>query len=206
MARILWVLNTPDGAPKFIDKLHMHEVEIVQQRILDGIDLGVYDSIVLTMHSDQRHLQRLSGKLESFLTGGGAIIFNGHVAHPFLPGLSPFRPIEQKGLKSFRIHIVPDQPPFDGLGSDDLTFQKGVAGFYSRGSNPPPDGAAVLTTIGVDKVPVDWIASYGAGRLFVHCGNDLFSFLHRADPEGCSVLDRFFSHFERATHELCGSH
>ncbi|POF28046.1 hypothetical protein [Roseibium marinum] len=198
MGRFLWLLNTPDGAPKFVSKIGGYTFDIDQQSAFGSRDLSVYDGIVLTMHSDQKHLQSVSSRLETFLEGGGSIVFNGHIAHPFLPGISPFRPIAQEGLESLRIHIEEGHSVFEGLTTDDLTFQRGVAGFYSRGTNPPPEGAEVLTTLGVDRVPVDWIAHIGKGRLFVHTGNDLFSFLHRADPEGLSVLHRFFSHFERS--------
>ncbi|PVB60176.1 hypothetical protein [Labrenzia sp. 011] len=198
MGKFLWLLNTPDGAPKYVDDIGGHTFDVAQQPVLESSDLPAYDGIVLTMHSDQKHLQSVSSRLESFLEGGGSVVFNGHVAHPFLTGLSPFRPIVQNGLESFRIHVEAGHALFDGLTSDDLTFQRGVAGFYSRGTNPPPEGATVLTTIGIDRAPVDWIAPVGRGKLFVHTGNDLFSFLHRADPEGLSVLKQFFSHFERS--------
>jgi hypothetical protein len=199
MARFLWLMNTPDKPPEFLDSLAPHQFEIAQQHEMEHIDLADFAGIVLTMHSDQRHLTTQDERLERYVADGGAVIFNGHVVHPFLAALKPFQPIVQKGLESLRIHLETPHPLTAGLTSDDLTFQRSVAGFYSRGGNPPPEAATVLTSIGPNRVAVDWLLKRGAGCLFVHAGNDLFSFLKQAEPEDLTVLHNFFNFFAGAS-------
>lgn len=197
MGRFLWLMNTPGNPPDFVHDMAPLRFDVAQQYDLDRADLSAYDGIMLGMHSDQRHLRTLSDRLSGYMETGGAIIFNGHVAHPFLPGLTPFQPVDQKGLESLRIHILSDHPLTHGLTSDHLTFQRSVAGFYGRGTNPPPAGATVLTGVGPDQAPVDWIERRGKGWLYVHTGNDLFAHYRRAEPTGLTALRQFFTFFAR---------
>ena len=69
-------------------------------------------------------------------------------------------------------------PIFSGVDPDTLNRRRGVAGFYARGSNPPPTEATVLTTLRQGEFPVDWLLGLGKGRLFVHSGNDLWTTFH----------------------------
>jgi hypothetical protein len=194
--RFLYLKNTPSDPPSFTDGLGDMRFDVAQQYVLEQSDLAAYDALVLTMHSDQRHLMENSDRLGRYLNNGGAIVFNGHVAQSFLPVLSPFRPVTGTGIESLRIHREADHPLFQDVTSDHLSFQRGVAGFYGRGTNPPPPGALVLNSVGPDREPVDWLVERpGGGRLLVHAGNDLFVFLARAEPDGLSYLKRFFAYF-----------
>ena len=196
MGRFLFLMNTPSRPPGFLSALRDHRFDVAQQYALDRAELPRYDAVLLTMHSDQRHLAEQSNRLDAYLNSGGAIIFNGHVAHPFLPELTPYVPAGQRGLESLRIHREAEHPLFAGLTDDHLTFQRGVAGFYSRGTNPPPARALVLNSLGPERWPVDWLLERpGGGQLLVHAGNDLFSFLVSADPDGLSNVRRFFDYF-----------
>lgn len=59
----------------------------------------------------------------------------------------------------------------------DLTFRRGVAGFYGRGYYPdlPPE-ALVVHGIGVDARPLDAVYPHGAGEVLLHGGNDLWGY------------------------------
>jgi len=195
MARFLWLMNTAGGPPPFLGELSEHRFDAIPQYDLARADLAAYAAIVAGMHTDQRHLCEESARLKGYIEDGGALVFSGHVAHPFLPWLRPFRPAPQKGLESLRIHLEAAHPLTEGLNSDHLTFQRGVAGFYGRGSNPPPEDALVLTSVGDERMPVDWLAKRGKGRLLVHCGNDLFAHWRRAEPASNRFLHQFFGFF-----------
>lgn len=197
MGQFLWLVNTPNHAPKFVKDLKPHSFLVAQQYLLEHEGLDRFDGIVLTMHTDQRHLVNHQSLLVTFLENGGSIIFNGHVAWPFLPMLRSFQPVQQQGVESLRIYLEVDHPLTDGLTTNDLTFQRSVAGFYGRGTNPAPSNATVLTSVGPTRAPVDWVVRAGQGQLFVHAGNDLFSFLHRADPATLGKLRQFFDFFAR---------
>ena len=81
---------------------------------------------------------------------------------------------------------------FAGGDPEHLTFRRGVAGFYARGGNPPPDGARVLNTLGPDALAVDWVLALpGGGRLLTHSGNDLWMYAGSADSAGRIVPQLF---------------
>lgn len=139
-------------------------------------------ALLVPAHTDQRYLASQRAWLDTYLEGGGTLVVNGHVAHPFLRWLRPFVPAPAHGLDGLRVHPGRAHPVFAGVDPEDLTFRRGVAGFYARGGNPPPDGAWVLNTLGPERIPVDWLLTLpGGGRLLVHSGNDLWMFANSPD-------------------------
>ena len=141
-------------------------------------DLSTYCCIVTTNNADQRELLRCKPQLQAYLHQGGKLVFNGHVVYPFLDEVQPYQPTPEKGLAGLQVHNLHAHPIFAGVADIELTFRKGVAGFYGRGSNPPPSGATVLTTLGTTtQQPLDWIYTYpSGGQLLVHAGNDFLAF------------------------------
>ena len=80
-----------------------------------------------------------------------------------------------------------DQPVFKGVAAEDLTFRRGVAGFYGRGASDPPPGALLLNTVGDDALAVDWLwRRPGGGRVLLHSGNDLW--IHWHDPTSAARI------------------
>jgi hypothetical protein len=65
---------------------------------------------------------------------------------------------------------------FEGVLDADITLQRGVAGFFARGHNPPPDGvrSVVLLPDGEPAVYEDRVTTPGA--ILVHSGNDMIGF------------------------------
>jgi len=170
-----------------------HRFHDVQQYEAERLDWQRYAAVLAPIHVDQRHLSEIAGKIEAYLEAGGTVLCNGHIVRPFLRELSPFVPLMRPKLSDLTIHRAAAHPLFDGVTSDALTRRKGVAGFYARGSNPAPDGALVLNTIGPDRLPVDWIATRpSGGRLFVHSGNDIWSFFGRDNAAGRAFAQRLF--------------
>ncbi len=130
----------------------------------------------LTQNSDQLLLQSLSARLSGYLDMGGTIVFCGHVAWPFLPELTKFVPLRDYRLDDLRVTRIEAHPIWAGINMDDLTFRRGVAGFYGRGHNPPAKGARCLNAIASGTAPVDWwVQRRSRGRLLVHSGNDLWN-------------------------------
>lgn len=134
-------------------------------------------AILIPMHADQHQLDSVRPVLEHFLVTGGTIVVCGEIQHPFLPDLRPFEPLAAMGTADLTVRIEAPHPIWAGVEPDDLTFQGGVTGRYGRGENPPPRGAAILTTVGQGRAAVDWLVEgYDGGRLLVHGGDDLWSF------------------------------
>ncbi len=164
---------------------------------LEQCDLRRYNSILIPAHVDQRYLVTQQSRLETFLQEGGTIVVNGHIAYPFLRWLQPFEALMYNGLDSLRIHHAQPHPIFDGVDPEDMTFRRGVAGFYARGSNPVSAGAVVLNTIGPVATPIDWLLTLpGGGRLLVHSGNDLWMF-HDSEDSTALIVPQLFAWLEK---------
>lgn len=159
---------------------------------LHELPLADYRALLVPAHADQRYLLEQRARLEAYLESGGTVVFNGHVAYPFLRWLAPFVPGSAAGVAGLRVNRAAPHPVFDGVDPEHLTFRRGVAGFYARGSNPPPAGARVLNTLGPDAQPIDWVLALpGGGRLLTHSGNDLWMYAGSADSAGRIVPQLF---------------
>ncbi len=72
-----------------------------------------------------------------------------------------------------------EHPVWAGVEPEDLTFRRGVAGFYGRAYLPSlPDGALIVHALGEIDRPLDAVYHYGEGAVLVHRGNDLWGYLH----------------------------
>jgi hypothetical protein len=163
------LLRRPDLGAR-VDAAPMHD--------LPRIELERYRGLLVSLHADQLLLARQRRQLEAFLAGGGTIVFCGHVAYPILDELQPFVPIPDYRLDDLRVRLEQPHPVWAGVEAQDLTFRKGVAGFYGRGHNPPPASARIINTLGQQRYPVDFECRPSVGgRLLVHAGSDLWAYL-----------------------------
>lgn len=191
--RFLYVQNAYGGPPPALTKVSGHTIQFYQQYDTERLDWSTYDAVLISMSADQVHLNEISPKLQAYLNGGGTLLINGHVARPFLPELSRYEPMEKRGLKELVIHREKEHPLFQHISAESLTLRKGVAGFYGRGTNPPPTGALVIHSVGPDHVAVDWLYDRPeGGRIFVHSGVELWAVLMLEGPQGLPVIQGFF--------------
>lgn len=180
--KVLLVESGPSAPRAFIGQPRLGvELVPIDMYALGDASWADFRAVLIGMHADQHELQRMQGKLEAFLCAGGVIVYCGHVAHPFLPMLAPFRPLPCFGLDELKVALDTSHPIYGGVEASDVTFRRGVAGFFGRGSNPPPAGARVVATLAGGTVPVDWEIAVGAGRLYVHAGLDLWRYADAAD-------------------------
>lgn len=175
---IIYLAQGPSDRPAFLDlpaALGRVRAETIYD--LATLDLGDCRGLLISMHADQRHLARCQDVLESYMDRGGTIVFNGHVAHFFLPDLRRFVPLDKPGPKDLAVIRVAAHPVFEGVEEGDMLFRRGVAGFYGRGHNPPPPGSVVLNRLAGDKAPIDWLwPRPRGGVLLAHGGNDLWMY------------------------------
>lgn len=163
-------------------------VVLVHETALPGIASDSLAALLVPSGIDQRLFAGHRPWIERFLAGGGTLVFNGLLAYPFLPDLRPFQPLPRRGRSDLQVRIVARHPIYEGVEDDDLTYRRGVAGFYGRGANPPPPGALVLATVG-DGAPMDWEWQRpGGGRLLMHAGNDLW--MYWDDPTSAARMAR----------------
>jgi hypothetical protein len=180
VARFLFLSSTVEVPGPVARPPLPHTIGVLDQYQLDTLsddDLLAFDGMILSMHADQRHLGAAARRLDAFVERRGLLV-NGHVMHSFLPELAGgFMPLPERTLETLTVTIGPGHDVFRGVNGVDLTFRRGVAGFWARGTQTPPRGATILTTLGPKHAPCDWtVARSGGGRLFIHPGNDVWTF------------------------------
>ncbi len=177
MGKFLFPTNVATGPAAGVRHATGHVVHSVQQYETARLNWSCYDAVVVGNDADQIHLTDMTQKLEAYLQGGGTIVFSGHVSRRFVPELSLFKPLPSRGRADLVVNREADHPVFSGVDGESLTYRKGVAGFYGRGCNPPPEGAVILNSISAERWPLDWTYERPAGgRLFMHAGNDICGF------------------------------
>lgn len=158
------------------------DLDQIDHYALADVELSRYRALLVPAHLDQRFFGTLTQKITRFLDGGGTLVFNGHVAWPMLPEFRPFEVLPRVNLETLEVHRLAKHPVFEGVDPHDLTYRRGVAGFYARGHNPPPAGAVALNGLGPKRAPCDWVyARPDGGRILMHAGNDLWMYAGASD-------------------------
>jgi hypothetical protein len=181
-------IESDDGPPPepILKQIEAGRLRLVRQVDLEPADLAGANGLVTTIYLDQIDFMARRSMIAGFLAAGGRIVLNGHIMLPFIDGLRPFVPLATQRRSDLVLERLAPHPVFAGIAAEAHQTQKGVAGFYGRGHNPPLPGATLLTGIGPERLPLDWewLAS-GGGGLFVHSGNDIWG---AADQAGVDVL------------------
>ncbi len=140
---------------------------------LGSTDLTRYQALIITPNVDQEYLARQRRVIRGYLDGGGVVVFGGHLHRDWLPGASAFIPLVNRSVAGYRVVEVADHPIFRGMSPDELTFRRGVAGFFARGHHPIPAGAEVLTRLsgGEPATYLDRVST--AGTIVVQATSDL---------------------------------
>ncbi len=143
---------------------------------LASADLSQYAGLVIGPSVDQEHLLCHRSRIRSYLDAGGVVVFGGHLHREWLPGASLFVALSPPSLAAYQVVDIADHPIFAGLAPDDLTFRRGVAGFFARGHHPVPEGAEVLVRLagGEPVTYVDRVST--AGTILVQATCDLLGY------------------------------
>lgn len=181
MASLLYIRSMGHETPSFLELPEAKGMTVKHLREIAEADFDTHDAILVPAHVDQRSLSRFSGALTRFLNRGGTLVFNGHLVYPVLPELEFFVPARGGHMEDLIVMRVGEHPIFDGVDTNDLSFRRGVAGFYGRGANPPPPGAHVIHRLEADGSPLDWYWERPqGGRVFMHAGNTLWMYVDDA--------------------------
>jgi hypothetical protein len=161
----------PGGRPNAradVDRIDLYD--------LPETDLSAYGGLLVPGSVDQEFMLTQRERIRAFLDRGRVLVFSGHLFRPWLPGAQPFVPAPIRSFRDYVVVPVTPHPIFEGVLPEDLTFRRGVAGFFARGSHPPPAGAEVLLALagGQPIVYVDRVST--AGTILVHAGNDLLGY------------------------------
>lgn len=143
---------------------------------LTEIDLAPYDGLYISGMVDQELLWRERDVVARFIDTAKVVVFCGQLLHPWLPGSGTFVPAPVTSHRDYEVRVVSQGGVLAGVDPRDLTFRRGVAGFFARGHNPPPPGAEVLASLAGGQ-PITWVdRTTTRGTILVHAGSDLLSF------------------------------
>lgn len=179
MSKILHLRAVSHELPTFSARLAELGIDSLSLRQMGEVDFANRAVILIEAHIDQRALLAHRDALQRHLDNGGTLVFNGHLVYPLFEGLESFRVAAGRGVKDLEVERVNPHPVFAGVDCQDLSFRRGVAGFYARGANPPPPGAVVLHRLRADGSPCDWVWQRPqGGQLFMHGGNNLWMYIN----------------------------
>lgn len=155
---------------------HLRRIDMYD---LPDVNLTALPGLVVSSQVDQDYLYRHRDLIRSFLAAGGVVAFSGHLARRWLPGAECFEPKSIESHDDYTVVEATPHPVFEGVEMSDLTYQRGVAGIFARGHNPPPEHATTVLRLR-DGEPVVYVDDEStAGTIFVHSGNDLIGFGRR---------------------------
>jgi hypothetical protein len=151
---------------------------------LPEFDLSSYKCLIINGLIDQEFLTKEKHRIQAFLDQGKVLIFGGHLFRPWLPGGSNFIPKTIRSHSDYAITFNKPHPIFEGIEADDLTYNKGVAGFFARGHHPLPPQAEVLLLLGGVE-PILYIDRHSTkGTILVHAGSDMLSYGNHTNTAG----------------------
>ena len=182
MGHFVFLLNTAEVPKSVVEPPNGHRIDIVDQYAFDASTLNGADGLLLSQHLDERHLGEHRAVLEDFLAAGGNIALNGPVARPFLDPPGPYRALAAQAAQDWVIEMATPHAVSAGVQADDLTYRRGVIGFWARGYFDAPASAISITRFATSsRRPADflWQRPEG-GWLFVHPGNDIWGYARDA--------------------------
>lgn len=175
------------------------EIDAIDVYALPSTDLTGYRALVIGGTVDQEFLFAHRHIVADLLGRRGVVLFCGHLLRAWLPGCGRFVPREVHSFHDYAVHLVEPHPIFDGVTERDLTFRRGVAGFFARGHHPPPDGATVLAALPGGE-PITYIDRRTTpGTVLAHAGNDLLTTFDGVDSTASRVAPAVLAWLRRET-------
>lgn len=153
-----------------------NESKVIEQYDFAYADLSKVDVLIIPNFIDQEFLFSQRGKIAGFLAEKKIVVFCGHLFREWLPGCSPFMPKYIRNYRDYEVFPAANSLIFEGVTTEDMTFNKGVAGFFARGYHHAPAGAEILLTFanGKSVTYIDRTSTYGT--ILVHAGRDLLGY------------------------------
>lgn len=163
-------------APLFAEAIREGKMIVVREMELTEAHFATAKGLITTTHLDQIGFLKYAPAVTAFLNRGGRWIYNGHILRPVLPDLGTYIPMPQPKRADFAQTRRFNHAVFAGIDQKKLETNRGVAGFYGRGHNPPPPGAVAINALGPALIPVDWIWKRPeGGEILSHAGNEFWS-------------------------------
>ncbi|MFJ5791561.1 hypothetical protein ACIQXW_15815 [Lysinibacillus sp. NPDC097162] len=153
-----------------------NEAKIVDQYDFPLVDLDEVDVLFIPNFIDQEWLYLQREKIAAFLANKKIVVYCGHLFREWLPGCGLFMPQHIQNFKDYEVFPTEHSAIFEGVLTEDMTFKKGVAGFFARGYHHAPANAEILLTFANGK-PVTYIDRFSTnGTILVHAGRELLGY------------------------------
>jgi len=158
--------------------------------VIDQYELKRYDLIeaghkflIIDEFIDQELMVEQKDQIEAFLNQGNLVFFAGHLFRHWIPGSSLFVPKKINSHLDYVVTVL-DHPIFEGVLSEDVTYNRGVSGFFSRGHHPTPEGAEILLKLPGGE-PITYIDRRSSkGTILLHAGRNLMNYRNRDNSAG----------------------
>jgi len=165
------------GFRKRNDSFYKDNFTFIDQYEFPNVNLDHYKCISINAFVDQVMLEKNKEKIEQFLAQKKIVVFSGNLYLDWLPGGSTFIPKTINSYLDYVVSIAKPHPIFEGVDPQDMTYNKGVSGFFARGHHPAPEGAEVLLTL-PEGEPIVYIdRTTTDGTILSYVGNDLFGYM-----------------------------
>ncbi len=149
------------------------EVEAIDAYELPRTGLDRFVGLVVQGMVDQELLYCHRGRIRSFLDEGKVVVWSGQLFRSWLPGCGTFIPAKIRSHHDYTVEVVTPHPIFEGVDPADLTYRRGVAGFFARGHHPLPEGAEVILALAGGEPIVYIDRATTAGTILAHAGTGL---------------------------------
>lgn len=171
--------------------------KVIDQYDFEMEDLSNVDILVIPNFIDQEYLFTQKKKIEGFLANKKIVVFCGHLFKTWLPGVAPFIPERIQSFSDYEVfHTANNSGIFEGVTTEDMTYNKGVAGFFARGYHPIAHDVEVLLRFKSGH-PVTYIdRSSSVGTILVHAGRDLFGY-HSKNKTTGKIPPQLYAWLER---------
>ncbi|WMT40370.1 phosphate starvation-inducible protein PhoH [Paenibacillus sp. D2_2] len=175
-------------------------ISVLDMYRLPDYDLSIHKFLVIDNYVDQELMSWQSAQVREFLDQGKILVFSGNLFSSWLPGGSQFVPKTIRNHRDYTVTVVKPHSIFAGVDPDDLTYNKGVSGFFARGHHPLPPHAEVLLTLPGGE-PITYIDRNSTkGTILVHSGNNLLGYSHSRNTSGrigAQLLSWLYEEYEQ---------
>lgn len=155
----------------------MPHVTNLDQYKLATTNVSDFNVLVITDFIDQEYLFEQKHIIEQFLNDGKIVLACTHIFRNWLPGVNPFMPKIIYKHTDYEMTVVNEHPLFQGVNMHELTYRKGVSGFYARGYHPLTNMDAEIVLTFTDGTPITYIdRTTTKGTIVVHAARDLLSY------------------------------
>ncbi|MFJ7914860.1 MULTISPECIES: hypothetical protein [unclassified Lysinibacillus] len=178
-----------------------NEAKIIDQYDFAYANLEKVDVILIPNFVDQEFLYSQREKIAAFLEEKKIVVYCGHLFREWLPGCGPFMPQLIRNYKDYEVFPTADSSIFQGVTTEDMTFKKGVAGFFARGYHHAPDDAEILLTFSNGKTVTYVDRTTTNGIILVHAGRDLLGYANESKSTDL-IRPQFLSWLEAEVQSL----